>query len=97
MGDITLHCLIIPRGQFNSLTRDETTVTVEISINATVNELQTAIQSKLRPPLNNIPLDVRQIHPSSINEKRMQSQALISDYFSGDPPKNYYHITVYPQ
>jgi hypothetical protein len=31
MGDIILNCLIIPSEQFISLTRDETTVTVNIS------------------------------------------------------------------
>ncbi|GES77608.1 hypothetical protein GLOIN_2v1786101 [Rhizophagus clarus] len=59
--------------------------------------LQTAIQNELAPPYNNIPFDIRQVyHPGSVDEKRMQTQALISDYFKGDPPANLFHVVALP-
>ncbi|RGB25794.1 hypothetical protein C1646_820820 [Rhizophagus diaphanus] len=51
----------------------------------TVSALETAIQNNLGASFNNIPLVIRQIHPSSVNERRMQSQTLISEYFNGQP------------
>ncbi|PKY37618.1 hypothetical protein RhiirA4_390703 [Rhizophagus irregularis] len=37
------------------------------------------LPSKIRTSFNNVPLDIRQIHPGSVIERRIQSQALISD------------------
>ncbi|PKB97655.1 hypothetical protein RhiirA5_432709 [Rhizophagus irregularis] len=62
----------------------------------TVNALEAVIQNNLGASFNYIPLDIRQIHPGSVDERRMQSQVLISDYFNGDPPADYFHIVVYP-
>ncbi|GET55523.1 hypothetical protein GLOIN_2v1765706 [Rhizophagus irregularis DAOM 181602=DAOM 197198] len=58
----------------------------------TVNALEAVIQNNLGASFNYIPLDIRQIHPGSVDERRMQSQVLISDYFNGDPPADYFHI-----
>src|SRR3990170_2550079 len=97
MGDISLNCLIIPSGQFNALSRQRVELTITIPRNTPVNGLQTAIQTELGPPFNNVPLDIRQIYyPGSVDERRMQSEALISDYFNGDPPIDLYHIIASP-
>jgi hypothetical protein len=61
-----------------------------------VSILETAIQNNLGLSFTNIPLEIRQIHLSSINERPMRSQALISEYFNGQPDIDYIYITVYP-
>ncbi|CAG8633347.1 6312_t:CDS:1, partial [Diversispora eburnea] len=70
---------------------------ITIPRNATVNALQIAIQNELASPFQNIPLDLRQIYyPGSTDERRMQQQALISDYFNGNPPEDLYHVVASP-
>jgi hypothetical protein len=97
MANITLKCLIIPSGPFNTLSGDRITLRITLPRNGAVSTLQTAIQAELSPPYNNIPLDIRQIyHPGSVDERRMRSQALISAYFEGDPPADLYHIVASP-
>jgi hypothetical protein len=97
MSDITLNCLIIPSGQFNALSRNKIELTITIPRNTAVSRLQIAIQTELGPPFNNVPLDIRQIYyPGSVDERRMQSQALISDYFNEDPPVDLYHVVASP-
>ena len=94
--NITLNCLIIPSGQFNALSRNKVSLTITLPRNGAVSTLQTAIQTEL-PPYDNIPLDIRQIYYSgSVDEKRMQTQALISAYFKGDPPTGLYHVVASP-
>ncbi len=92
--NITLNCLIIPSGQFNALSRNKVSLTITLPRNGAVSTLQTAIQTELAPPYNNIPLDIRQIYyPGSVDEKRMQTQAA---YFKGDPPADLYHVVASP-
>ncbi|PKY54663.1 hypothetical protein RhiirA4_409971, partial [Rhizophagus irregularis] len=74
MTDITLNCCIVS----NNLLCDRR---ITIDRRQTVSALETAIQNNLGASFNNIPLVIRQIHPSSVNERRMQSQTLISEYF----------------
>ncbi|GBC04854.1 hypothetical protein RclHR1_05900001 [Rhizophagus clarus] len=95
MTNITLNCLIIPSGQFNALSRDNLSLIITLPRNGAVNTLETSIQSELEPPYNNIPLDIRQVYyPGSVDERRMQTQALISAYFKGDPPANLFHVVA---
>ncbi|UZO02974.1 uncharacterized protein OCT59_023387 [Rhizophagus irregularis] len=89
MTDITLNCRIVS----NDLLCDRR---ITIDRGQTVSALETAIRNNLGASFNNIPLDIRQIHPSSVNERRMQSQTLISEYFNGQPDTDYVHITVHP-
>ncbi|RIA85087.1 hypothetical protein C1645_831341 [Glomus cerebriforme] len=97
MANITLKCLIIPSGQFNGLSQNNLTLIITLPRNGAVTTLQTAIQNQLGPPYNNIPLDIRQVYyPGSVDEKRMQPQALISAYFEGDPPTDLYHVVASP-
>ncbi|RIA86895.1 hypothetical protein C1645_828595 [Glomus cerebriforme] len=95
--NITLNCLIISSRQFNVLSHDKLFLTIMLPRNGTVGMLQTAIQTKLKPPYNNIPLDIHQIYyPGSVDEKCMQTQALISAYFKGDPLADLYHVVASP-
>src|SRR5690348_3438868 len=97
MANITLKCLIIPSGQFNDLSQDNLTLRITLPRNGAVSTLQTAIQNQLGPPYNNIPFDIRQVYyPESVDERRMQPQALISAYFEGDPPADLYHVVASP-
>ena len=90
--------LIIPSGKFNALSRNKVSLTITLPRNGAVSTLQTAIQTELAPPYDNIPLDIRQIYyPGSVNERCMQTQALISAYFKGDPPTDLYHAVASPQ
>jgi len=71
--NITLKCLIIPSGQFNALSENNLTLRITLFRNEAVSTLQTAIQNQLRPPYNNIPLDIHQVYyPRSVDERRMQ-------------------------
>ncbi|CAJ0759872.1 7135_t:CDS:2 [Entrophospora sp. SA101] len=78
-NNITLNCLAIPNSPRNQLSINSVVLTITISRDATVDDLQTAIQNQLSPPFNNIPLDIRQIYYSgSVDERRMRSPAPIS-------------------
>ena len=51
-----------------------------------VSTPQTAIQTELASPYDDIPLDIHQIYYSrSVDERCMQTKVLISTYFKGDP------------
>ncbi|GBB89936.1 hypothetical protein RclHR1_01680007 [Rhizophagus clarus] len=94
VANITLKCLIIPNGPFKALSGNRITIIITVPRNGSVSTLQTAIQAKLSPPYNNILLDIRQIYyPGSVDEKRMQPQALISE---GDPPADLCHVVASP-
>ncbi|PKK68681.1 hypothetical protein RhiirC2_781954 [Rhizophagus irregularis] len=71
-------------------------IRITIDRGQAVSALETAIQNNLGASFNNIPLEIHQIHPSSVEERRMQSQTLISVYFTGQPDADYVHITVHP-
>lgn len=90
MANITLNCRFVPKGELDNLPRDR-----EITIDSgkAVSELETAIQNNLGASFK---LEIRQIHPSSAGERRMQSQALISEYFNGQPDTDHVHIKAYP-
>ncbi|CAJ0768203.1 2062_t:CDS:2 [Entrophospora sp. SA101] len=80
-NNITLNCLAIPNSPRNQLSINSVVLTITISRDATVDDLQTAIQNQLSPPFNNIPLDIRQIYYSgSVDERRMRSPAPISSF-----------------
>lgn len=78
MTDITLNCRIVS----NDLLCDRS---ITIDRGQAVSALETAIQNNLGASFNEVPLKIRQIHPSSANERLMQSQTLISVYFTGQP------------
>ena len=91
------YCLIIPNRQFNALSENNLTLRITLPRNGAVTTLQTAIQSQLGHPYNNIPLDICQVYyPGSVDERRMQPQALISAYFEGDPPADLIHVVASP-
>lgn len=63
-NSITLNYRIDPKRKLSDLPRDRTEHTITINSGQTVSALETAIQNKLGAPFNEVPLDIRQIHPS---------------------------------
>ncbi|RGB21791.1 hypothetical protein C1646_777247 [Rhizophagus diaphanus] len=96
MVHITLNCLIIPIGGFFELPRDEVIQAIPIYTSQDVSALETAIQERLGEPFKNNSLDIRQVHPGSVPEKSMNSQAQISIFFPKQPLPRFIHVTVYP-
>ncbi|GES82894.1 hypothetical protein GLOIN_2v1587390 [Rhizophagus clarus] len=54
---------------------------ITINSSSHVSTLETAIQNRLDPPFNNIPLRICQIHPESVVERLMDPQTPISSFF----------------
>ncbi|PKY43464.1 hypothetical protein RhiirA4_398811 [Rhizophagus irregularis] len=96
MVHITLNCLIIPIGGFFELPRDEVIQAIPIYTSQDVSALETAIQERLGEPFKNNSIDIRQVHPGSVPEKSMNSQAQISIFFPKQPLPRFIHVTVYP-
>ncbi|EXX63242.1 hypothetical protein RhiirA5_505358 [Rhizophagus irregularis] len=97
MGNtVSLNCLIIPIGQFYNLPHDKVVQKITIDKTKAVSELESIIQNNLGTPFNNIPLEVRKIHPAIDIKMRMQPRAPISDYFNEEPSEDLFHVTVYP-
>ncbi|PKY35222.1 hypothetical protein RhiirB3_455729 [Rhizophagus irregularis] len=93
---ISLHCLIIPIGQFYNLPHYKVVQKVTIDKTQAVSELKSIIQNNLGTPFNNIPLEVQKFHPAIDIKMCIQLRAPISDYYNKKPSTNIFYVTVYP-
>jgi hypothetical protein len=92
MTDITLNCLIVPVGDFNNVQCNAIHQMITIRTSQPVSILINAIKDRLGL---NIELSIYQIHPRSIQEKKMEPQELISKFFGQQPQAEFFHVTVY--
>ena len=92
MTDITLNCLIVPVGilmvQCNAVHQ-----MITISTSQPVSDLIIAISGRME--LEDVPLSLYQIHPGSIQEKKMDPTLPISEYYKKQPEAEFFHVTVY--
>ena len=75
---------------FNTLSCDKLFLTITLPRNGTVG---TAIQTELE--IISLLISVKFII-LGVDEKRMQTQALISAYFEGDPSADLIHVVTFP-
>ncbi|PKB96263.1 hypothetical protein RhiirA5_435126 [Rhizophagus irregularis] len=90
--EITLNCLIVPVGNLIGVLCSEVNQAITIKTNRPVSALEEAIQARLG--ITNS-LSIRQINLSSVSERPMRSQTLISDFFNQPPKAEFFHVTVY--
>ena len=98
--DITLNCLIVPIGNLFNLPSNQVAQEITINTGRTVSVLENAIRNQLGllgVQFSNLSLSIRQIHPGTVSERPMNSQAYISDFFNDQfqPRANRFHVTVY--
>jgi hypothetical protein len=93
MANITLNCLIVPVGDFNDVQCNAVHQTITISTGQHVSDLENAIRARLE--LEEVPLSLYQIHPGSVQEKKMDSEDPISKFFGQQPGAEFFHVTVY--
>jgi hypothetical protein len=79
--DITLNCLIVPIGNLFNLPNNQVAQVITINTSQRVSRLENVIRSRLGPPFDNLYLTIREIHPGTVNERPMDSQAFISVFF----------------
>ncbi|UZO04166.1 uncharacterized protein OCT59_024558 [Rhizophagus irregularis] len=68
MANITLNCLIVPKGDLMNISFIKVMQAITISSSNHVSDLETVIQDRLGAPFNNIPLKICKIHPGSVTE-----------------------------
>ncbi|GBB97617.1 hypothetical protein RclHR1_30130002 [Rhizophagus clarus] len=88
--DITLNCLIVPIGNLFNLPSNQVAQAITINTGQRISVLENAIHNQLNQlgllgvQFSNLSLSIRQIHPGTVSERPMNSQAYISDFFN-DP------------
>ncbi|POG79190.1 hypothetical protein GLOIN_2v1765706 [Rhizophagus irregularis DAOM 181602=DAOM 197198] len=101
--DITLNCLIVPIGNLFDLPSNQVAQEITINTGRTVGGLEIAIRNRLNQlgllgvQFSNLSLRIRQIHPGTVSERPMNSQAYISSFFNDQfqPRAGHFHVTVY--
>ena len=97
MAKITLNCLIVPIGKLMNIPSIKVMQSITISISGDATELQTAIQSRLGAPFNQIPLKICIIQAGSTIEREMDMYKDFIDIFTEEPKAEHFHFTVYPK
>src|SRR5579871_6871512 len=88
--DTTLNCLIVPIGNLFDLPSNQVAQAITINTGQRVSVLENAIRNWLNQlgllgvQFFNLSLNIRQIHPGTVSERPINSQAYISDFFN-DP------------
>ena len=86
--DTTLNCLIVPIGNLFDLPSNQVAQAITINTGQRVSVLENAIRNRLNQlgllgvQFSNLSLSIRQIHPGTVSERPMNSQAYISDFFN---------------
>src|ERR1051325_1442389 len=84
--DTTLNCLIFPIGNLFDLPSNQVAQAITINTGQRVSVLENAIRNRLNQlgllgvQFSNLSLSIRQIHPGTVSERPMNSQAYISDF-----------------
>jgi regulator of sigma D len=79
MANISLNCLIVLVGNFNDVQCNAVYQMITISTGQHVSDLENAIRARLE--LEDVPLSLYQIHPRSVQEKKIEPQEPISKFF----------------
>ena len=95
MANITLNCLIVPKGDLMNISFIKVMQAITINSSNHVSALKTAIQDRLGPPFNNVPLRICQIHLGSVVERQMDPQTPISSVFPEEAKADHFNILVY--
>ena len=90
---IFLNCLIISVRDFNNVPCSEVHQMITIITSRPVANLINAIRARLE--VADTQISIYQIHPGSIQEKKMDPALLISKFFKQQPQAEFFHVTVY--
>ena len=96
-NNITINCLIVPIGKLMNIPCIKVMQSITIRRSGNYSDLETAIQSRLGAPFNQIPLKICIIQAGSVIEREMDTHYDFIDYFTEEPKAEHFHITVYPR
>ena len=96
-NNITLNCLIVPIGKLMNIPCIKVMQSITIRRGGGYSDLETAIQSRLGAPFNQIPLKICIIQAGSTIEGEMAMNEDFIDIFTEEPKAEHFHITVYPR
>ena len=96
-NNITLNCLIVPIGKLMNIPCIKVMQSITIRRGGRYSDLETAIQSRLGAPFNQIPLKICIIQTGSVIEMEMDMHEDFIDIFTEEPKAEYLHFTVYPK
>ena len=98
-NNITINCLIVPIGKLMNIPCIKVMQSITIRRSGNYSDLETAIQSRLGTPFNQIPLKICIIQAGSVIEREMDGCDQFSKIFTFDeePKAEHFHITVYPK
>ena len=97
MAEITLNCLIVPIGKLMNIPCIKVMQSITIGRGKRYSDLETAIQSRLGAPFNQIPLKICIIQAGSGIEMEMDTGDDFFDIFDEEPKPEHFHFTVYPK
>jgi hypothetical protein len=97
MAEITLNCLIVPIGKLMNIPCIKVMQSITIGRGKRYSDLETAIQSRLGAPFNQIPLKICIIQAESGIEMEMDTGDDFIDIFDEKPKAEHFHFTVYPR
>ena len=95
-NNITINCLIVPISKLMNIPCIKVMQSITIRRGGGYSDLETAIQSRLGAPFNQIPLKICIIQAGSIIEREMDMHEDFIDIFTEEPKVEHFHITVYP-
>src|SRR6266542_1624297 len=94
-NNITINCLIIPIGKLMNIPCIKVMQLITIGRGRGYSKLETAIQSRLEVPFNQIPLKICIIQAGSGIEMEMDVHDDFIDIFTKKPKVEHFHFTVY--
>ena len=96
-NNITINCLIVPIGKLMNIPCIKVMQSITIRRSGNYSDLETAIQSRLGAPFNQIPLKICIIQAGSTIEREMAMNEDFIDIFDEEPKAEHFHFTVYPK
>ena len=96
-NNITINCLIVPIGKLMNIPCIKVMQSITIRRSGNYSDLETAIQSRLGAPFNQIPLKICIIQAGSTIEGEMAMNEDFIDIFDEEPKAEHFHFTVYPR
>ncbi|SRR6266498_2188082 len=94
---ITFNCLIVPIGKLINIPCIKVMQSITICRDRDYSKLETAIQSRLEAPFNQIPLKICIVQAGSGIEMKMDVHDDFIDIFTEEPKAEHFYFTVYPK
>ena len=94
-NNITINCHIVPIEKLMNILCIKVIQLITIRKDGGYNNLETAIQSRLRALFNQIPLKIYTIQVRSTIEREMNMHEDFIDIFTEESKAEYFHFTVY--